>query len=190
MGRAMPWAFTLLLLPGCATAPSTSSRAPAAEEVPDNLAGLPAAVIGGRALFDLDSGDPDRVRRARSVLLALPEGPGLDGLRDRVRTGDPGSPARLEALAVLAERGDPLEGIAPAEKVTMCLREMVHGDAALRSTLLALDRLRGMGEAARRPLRREARSGGPYEAEALRCLRTIFHEGAEHRSLWNEPWEQ
>lgn len=179
--RPFPAWPLLLLLAGCA-APGTPPVERWAEgEVPDTLAGLPPAVIAERALFDLDSGDPERADRARCVLLALPEGPGLDAVRDRVRAGRAGTSSRLEALAILAERGDPLEAAAAEEVVSMCLREMARPDPARRAAMLSMDRLRGMGETARPFLREASRPGGPHSAEAARALSHLFKEEPDHR---------
>ncbi len=174
------WSLALLLA-GCASAGPPAAAPPAEGEIPDSLAGLPPAVTAERALFDLDSGDPDRVRRARCVLLALPDGPGLDAVRARVRSGRAGTDARLEALAVLAERGDPLDAAAAEEVVSMCLREMSRPDPVRRSAMLSMDRLRGMGEAARPYLREASRPGGPHAPEAARALSVLFGEAPDHR---------
>src|SRR5512139_3535474 len=100
MRPANAWPLVLILA-GCASATGTAGEDAAGGEIPEALAGLPPAVIAEHALFDLDSGDPERAERARRVLLALPEGPGVEVLRARVRAGPAGSTARLEALAVL-----------------------------------------------------------------------------------------
>jgi hypothetical protein len=180
MRSARAWVICLLAS-GCASGVAGSQAAPGDEPLPDVLAGFPVAVTAGRALFDLDSGDPDRVRRARCVLLALPEGPGLDGLRERAAKGPPGTSTRLEALAILAERGDPLDGSEGGEVVAMCLRELGRQEPTGRSCMLALDRLRGMGRTALPLLREESRPGSPYAEEAARALRVLFGESPDHR---------
>jgi len=170
-----------LVFAGCASTPDPLPDPPEDPGIPDTLAGLPQAVVAERALFDLDSGDAERVRRARCVLIALPEGRAVEALRDRVKAGPAGSAARLEALALLAERGDALDEAAAEEVVTLCLREMARPEPSRRAHMLFLDRLRGMGEAARPYLREASRPGGPDAAEATEALRVLFGEGADHR---------
>jgi hypothetical protein len=142
----------------------------------DDVSGLPPSVVAGRALFDMESGDPGREARARCILLALPDDPAAEALRSRARTALPGSAARLDALSVLAERGDPLEGVEPAEVVAMSLREIARHEPSSRGALLALDRLRGMGEAALPALREEAGADGPRSEPAARVLLRLFGE--------------
>src|SRR5688572_14657034 len=172
-----------LLLAGCAAAGGGDPGGAGAPEegIPDVLAGLPPAVTAEKALFDLDSGDPERVRRARCVLLALPEGPGLDAVRARVRARPAGTESRLEALAILAERGDPLDAAAAGEVVSMCLHELSRPDPAGRSRMLSMDRLRAMGEAARPYLREASRPGSPRAEAAAGALRVLFDEAPDHR---------
>ena len=169
MGRmrsGAPW-FAAFLLAACASVPCPPSpgTVPADAPVPDALLGLPAAVIVGRALFDLDSGDPERMERARCVLLSVPGEEATGPLLARVRAAPRGSAARLEALALLAERGEPLAGVEPAEMVAMSLREITRGDPSGRAAVLAAARIRALGEAALPALREEARPGAPL-AEA------------------------
>jgi len=133
-------------------------------------------VVVGRALFDLESGDPQRTARARSVLVAVPESPALDPLRERARTASRDSAQRLDALAILAERGEPVDGCEAEDLVAMNLREIERRERSGRPVILALDRLRNMGEAARDPLRDEARHGGPRARVASRILSVLFGE--------------
>jgi hypothetical protein len=136
-------------------------------------------VIVGRALFDLDSGDPLRMARARSVLVAFTGPQAAEALRRRVEEAPEGSAERLQALALLAERGDSLEGLASGEIVAMNLGEIAADDGRARSSMLALSRLRGMGEEARTPLREAARDPGPRGDLAARVLRLLFGEEAD-----------
>ena len=119
--------------------------------------------------------------RGRCVLLALPDGPGLDALRERVRSAPAGTASRLEALAILAERGDPIDAAAAEEVVSMCLREMARPEPSHRARMLSMERLRGMGAAARPFLLEASRPGGPVSAEAGRALHLIFGEEPDHR---------
>jgi hypothetical protein len=178
MGRPL---LLVLILCGCATGTEEARVDPGEAEIPETLAGLPVPVIVERALFDLESGDPARVERARCVLVALNDGPGLDALRERVRSRPAGSTARLEALAVLAERGDPLEAAAAEEVVSMCLREMSRPEPSRRAFMLSMDRLRGMGETARPFLLEASRPGGPVSAEAARALLLLYGEAPDRR---------
>ncbi len=176
--RSAPLWAAALLLAGCAAA--SRPLPPRFEAAPDteDVSGLPPSVVAGRALFDMESGDPAREARARCILLALPDGAAIDALRSRVLTAAPGSAPRLDALALLAERGDPLAGVDPGEVVSMSLREIGRPEPSARGALLALDRLRGMGEAARPALRAEANADGPRSEPAARVLLLLFGERA------------
>lgn len=169
---------SVLLVTGCAagTGPSAARLPPAASA--GDASGLPPAVVAGRALFDLESGDPGREARARCVLVAMPAGPAAEAILTRAQSAPRGSPARLDALSVLAERGDPLQGVDPAEIVAMSLREIARREPSSRGALLALDRLRGMGEAARPALREEAGADGPRSEPAAGVLLLLFGERA------------
>jgi hypothetical protein len=178
----------VLLLAGCASV--AEPEAPPVEPdpgPPDILDGLPAAVAADLAIFDLDSGDPERAARARGVLVALPAASCVDALLGRARTDPPGSDARLEILAVLAERGEPLEEFPAVEVVAMSLREIARREPASRPALLALDRLRGMGEAALPPLREAAESDPPRAELAARLLELLFGEIVERRLRGARP---
>lgn len=187
MRPASAWPLLLVLLAGCASTVEDPAESPEESGIPDTLAGLPPAVIAERALFDLDSGDPERAERARCVLLALPEGKGIDALRERVKAGAAGTSARLEALALLAERGDALEAAAAEEVVEMCLREMGRPETSRRAFMLSMDRLRGMGDAARPFLREASRPGGPDTEAATSALRLLFAEAPDHRLREAKP---
>ena len=140
-----------------------------AEPVPAVLVGVPGAVIVDRAIVDLGSGDPYRVARARSVLLAIPPEE-IEPVRRLARAGIPGSEPRLGALAVLAERGEPLDDWAASEVVEMTLREIETDEAGGRAALLGVARLRSMGDCARTALRSAREPGGPRAALADRML--------------------
>jgi hypothetical protein len=161
-----------LLAAGCAStgeATATAAFVSGAEPVPAVLVGVPAAVIVDRALVDLGSGDPFRVARARAVLLALPPEE-IEPVRSLARAGIPGSEPRLGALAVLAERGEPLDDWAASEVVEMTLREIETDEAGGRAALLGVARLRSMGDCARAALRTAREPGGPRAALADRLL--------------------
>jgi hypothetical protein len=164
---------------GCASAPRPEPEA-AAEEcpVPDILLGIPVSVVVERALFDLDSGDPERAARAREVLLAIPAGPAIEPLHARFHGAPRGSVPRLDTLAILAERGECPEGCDVGEIVEVSLREIARGDASGRPALLAVERIRSLGEGAREPLRAAARDGGAASGVAGSLLRVVFHEAA------------
>jgi hypothetical protein len=183
MGK--PWGpAAILLLAGCASLPAPPAAAPVADErgpATDVLAGLPPTVVADRALFDLESGDPERQARARGLLLALPAWSCVDALRRRAVSAPEGSEGRLETLGVLAERGEPLEGIGIGEIVAMNVREIDRSGAPSRRGLLALDRIRALGESAREALRGEAAADGPRADAAARVLSRLFGETVERR---------
>ena len=164
---------------GCASAPPPAPE-PVVEEcpVPDLLLGVPVSVVVERALFELESGDPGRAARARAVLLAIPPGPATEPLRARFHAAPRGSALRLDVLAILAERGEYPEGSDAGEVVEMSLREIARGDPSGRPALLAVERIRSLGEGARGPLRVAARDGGAASDVAGSLLRVIFHEAA------------
>lgn len=168
MGKPVALA-AILLFAGCASVPGPPVPAPVAEEDPP-------AVVADRAMFDLDSGDPELQARARGLLLALPAGSCVDALRRRARTSPEGSEARLELLGVLAERGEPLEEFDVPEVVAMSLRAIDRSGAPSRSGLLALHRIRALGDAARPALREAAGSDGPRAEAAARVLARLFGE--------------
>jgi len=157
-------------LASCASPPEESPPDPrAGEGVPAVLEGVPPAVVVDRALVDLDSGDPARVRHARGVLLAA-DASQIEPLRVRARTGRPGSPARLLALGALAERGEALDDWAASEVVEMTLREIDADREGGRAAVLGVARLRQMGDAGVEALRAAARPGGPRSDLARRLL--------------------
>ncbi len=162
---------------GCASAPASLPKAPPPEApVPDLLLGIPFPVVVERAIFDLESGDPARAARARSVLLAAPAGPSVEPLLLRFHGAPRESAVRLDVLAILAERGELPADCDAAELVEMSLREIESRDPSGRPTLLAAARLRALGEAARGPLRDEARRGGARSALAASVLRGLYGE--------------
>jgi hypothetical protein len=110
------------------------------------------------------------------VLLAIPPGPALDPLRARYQSAPRGSALRLDALAVFAERGEYPPGCDVAESVEMSLREIGMAERSGRSTLLAVQRIRELGKAARDPLHLEARGDGPSSGTARTVLRAVFGE--------------
>ncbi len=144
--------------------------------MPELLAGLPTAVLVDRALMDLDSGDPLRAARARGVLLSVQEEAALDPVRLRARSSPPGSAARLEAVSVLLERGETPEGCLVRDIVGASLRDISRADGPARGALLAVDRLRGLGEAGIRELREQALSGSALSKTAARVLAALFGE--------------
>jgi hypothetical protein len=168
MRRLLSALPAILLAASCAALPEEPARG-TPSPVPAILEGVPAAVVVDRALVDLDSGDPVRVRQARRVLLASAS-EDLEPVRARARRGAPGSPARLAALAILAERGEPLDDWSASEIVEMTLREIESGEDSGRATLLGLSRLRGMGDGAVEALRAASRPGSPRESLASRLL--------------------
>ena len=166
----------LLLLGGCAATtpppPVEPEEEPPGAPVPEVFLGVPPAVVAGRAVFDLESGDPERAARARRVLLAL-DAEALDTWIVKASAAPPGSPSRAALLAVLAERGESLDGWPPAEVVGMCLAEIAGDGPGRRSTMLSLARLRTLGPAAIPPLETAAREGGRRGAVAERVLEVL-----------------
>ncbi len=175
MHAALLRAAAVLALAGCA-APATRPQPPAPAADSEDVSEVPPSVLAGRALFDLDCGDPAREARARCILVAMPAETAVRALLARVRSTAPGSDARLDALAVLAERGEPLEGVEPGEVVSMSLRDLSRDRTPTRGALLALDRLRAMGEAARPALREAAASPGAASDAAARLLLVLYGE--------------
>ncbi len=163
-----------LLLPACASpAPRSSSSVPGRDLVlPETFAGVPASVVAGRAVFELESGDPARVARARGLLRSL-EPAALDAWLLRASAAPEGSGPRRALLAVLSDRGETAEGYAAAEEAAACLDDIVSDVPGRRGALMAALRIRGMGERALPPLLDEARAGGPRGEAALRLLRML-----------------
>jgi hypothetical protein len=147
--------------------------------MPDLLTGVPAAVLAGRAVFELESGDPPRRERARRLLRAL-DGAALDAWLLRASAAPPGSPARRELLAVLADRGEVAAGFAAEEEVAACLDLVLADPPGGRGAMLGTVRLRSLGEAALPPLMAEARVRGERSASAVRLLRLL---GVPERDL-------
>jgi len=173
--RALPVLGAAILLGGCAALadrPDSVAAFPDGEPVPAVLVGVPPSVIVDRALVDLDSGDAFRVERARAVLLALPV-EDVEAIRRRARSGEHGSGRRLSALAILAERGEPLDDWAASEIVEMTLREIEGAEPGGRAAILGLERLRAMGDSARGALRAVGGPGEPRAALAERLLRLL-----------------
>jgi hypothetical protein len=177
-----------LLAAGCAARPAGTpgEPPPPPAEVPALLDGHPAAVVLDRALFELATGTPEGRAAARSVLVALEEGTAGPALRARAAAAPPGSDERLEFLALLAERGDPLAAVPAEERVALVLREAERDDRGGRGTLLALDRIRGMGQEGIRILRAEAAPSRPRAATASRILEA-FAEYDAVRALRSGP---
>jgi hypothetical protein len=179
-----------LLAAGCAAprAGSTGEEPPPPPPagVPAILEGLPPAVVLDRALFELESGSPERAAAARSTLVALEERAAGPALRARAAAAPPDSEERLELLAVLAERGDPLAGVGAEERVALVLREAERDARGGRGTLLALDRIRRMGQEGIRILRAEALPSRPRAATASRILEA-FAEYDAVRALRSGP---
>jgi hypothetical protein len=170
-----------LVATGCAAVaappapPPPSSPAGPEAVVSGLLEAVPPAVLVDRAIMDLDSGDPVLVERARCVLLSVQDGEALGPLRDRARSAPAGSAARLEAVAVLLERGE-AAGCPVADVVAASVRDLVRGGGASRGVLLALERIRDLGESALGELRAEALAGGPAGQAAARVLAALFGE--------------
>lgn len=170
MGHGGAPLLAAFLLAGCA-APSAPppSQGPVPEA--DSLSGIPPGVLASRAVFDLESGDPARMARARCVLRSLDPGH-LEAWEMRAAAAPEGSAPRLLLLAVRSDRGDSLADLPPGEVVAMVLREVASDLPGRRGTLLGLERLRALGPAAEAPLLREAR-GGPAAGTARALLRVL-----------------
>lgn len=170
----------VLTAAGCAStvapSPAAAPTAPRVAGVPELLLGLPPAVLVERALLDLDSGEPARAARARCILLSVEDSAALEPLRARARTAPRGSAARLEAVNLLLERGESPAAFTAEEVVAAGVRELARGDPAPRAALLALERIRSLGEAALPALRATASAGGSAGEAAARVLAALFGE--------------
>ncbi len=166
-------AFLLVLgaAAGCASAADPRNGG-AQAPIPEVLAGVPGPILAARAVADLESLDPERVATGRRILRALPV-ESLDGWRQRAALEPEGAPGRLDYFAVLADRGEPLDGATTLEVVATCLREIARDGPEERATMLALEVLRPLGEEAARPLRIEAQGSGPGSLLARRLLRVL-----------------